>query len=200
MNNNEIQAKKYLEWLNRNYDAIKDKLMSFCHNKNYEWDEDIFCDTYMKIYEKIIKSGIKDDSKKGFDNYTFMSFKINTVRSKQYARNYKRDGNVLDVGEKYEEWFNATKLSPTEKLKSDIYIDFATLYLMLKVEENWDSEHFNLFKVKMLEKLTYKELAEKTGIKGVRNKVIEVKNWLKENVSRDEIKKALEQEYGELFN
>lgn len=192
---------KFLSAVSKNYEELKAGYKTYCFEKNLTYDEDIFGDTIVKCYDAIKKKGyLLDESEAGLKNYLFQACKINAVRDKQYARNYKRDGNVLDVGEKYEEWFNATKLSPTEKLKSDIYIDFATLYLMLKVEENWDSEHFNLFKVKMLEKLTYKELAEKTGIKGVRNKVIEVKNWLKENVSRDEIKKALEQEYGELFN
>ena len=192
---------KFLSAVSKNYKELKAGYKTYCFEKNLTYDEDTFGDTIVKCYDAIKKKGyLLDESEAGLKNYLFQACKINVVRDKQYARNYKRDGNVVDVGQKYEEWFNNTKLSVTEKLKSDIYIDFATLYLMLKVEENWDSEHFNLFKVKMLEKLTYKELAEKTGIKGVRNKVIEVKNWLKENVSRDEIKKALEQEYGELFN
>ena len=199
MNDNEKQAKKFLNWINDNYDRIKRKLISFCNDKNYKWDEDIFCDTYLKIYEKILKYGIRDDSDKGFDSYTFMSFKINTIRSKQYAAVAKRDGNIINVGEAYEHYVNANKFTQKEKLLSDLYKDYATLYLMKKVEENFDNEHFYLFRLKTFTNVTYSELAEKTGIKGVRQKVVNVKNFLKENVSKSEIMKAFEEDYGDFF-
>lgn len=199
MNDNEKQAKKFLNWINDNYDRIKRKLISFCNDKNYKWDEDIFCDTYLKIYEKILKYGIRDDSDKGFDSYTFMSFKINTIRSKQYAAVAKRDGNIINVGEAYEHYVNANKFTQKEKLLSDLYKDYATLYLMKKVEENFDNEHFYLFRLKTFTNVTYSELAEKTGIKGVRQKVVNVKNFLKENVSKSEIVKAFEEDYGDFF-
>lgn len=199
MNDNEKQAKMFLNWINDNYDRIKRKLISFCNDKNYKWDEDIFCDTYLKIYEKILKYGIRDDSDKGFDSYTFMSFKINTIRSKQYAAVAKRDGNIINVGEAYEHYVNANKFTQKEKLLSDLYKDYATLYLMKKVEENFDNEHFYLFRLKTFTNVTYSELAEKTGIKGVRQKVVNVKNFLKENVSKSEIVKAFEEDYGDFF-
>ena len=41
MTENEIKAKKFLNWINENYNKQKQKLMSFCNDKNYEWDEDV---------------------------------------------------------------------------------------------------------------------------------------------------------------
>jgi hypothetical protein len=47
--------------------------------------------------------------------------------------------------------------------------------------------------------MTYKKLAEKTKMKGVRQKVVEVKNWLKENLTKDEINNAFYLMYGDLL-
>ena len=199
MTENEVQGKKFLNWISKNYDTQKDKLKAFCNDKKYEWDDDIFSDTYLKIYEKILKYGIIDDSDKGFDNYFFMSFKINTMREKQYSRNVKRDGNVINLTGKYEAYKN-TELTESEKLKSDLRKDFYTLYLLNMAEQNFDQESFYLFKLKTFEKgLTYKQLQEKTGVKGCRQKVTNVKNWLKENVTKKQIDEAFENTYGDLL-
>ena len=193
------QADKFLKWINDNYQFQKDKLQAFCNDKKYEFDEDIFSDTYLKIYDKILKYGIKDDSDKGFDNYMFISFKINTIRNKQYARVAKRDGNVINLSGAYENYKN-TELTEQEKLKSDLYKDFATLYLLHKAEQQFDQESFYLFKLKVFEKgLTYKQLQEKTGIKGCRQKVVNVKNWLKENVRQQEVKEEFDNIYGDIL-
>lgn len=193
-----IQANKYLKWVNDNYDSIKNKLIAFCNDKNYQWDEDTFSYTYLKIYEKILKQPLQDDSDKGFDGYTFMSFKINTMRNKQYACNAKRDGNCTNLTGAYERYKNG-ELSEEEKLKSDLYKDFSTLYLMRKAEEVFDRESFYLFRLKTFENMTYKQLAARTGIKGVRQKVINVKKYLKDNVTKNEIDKVFNELYGDVF-
>ena len=192
------QADKFLKWLNKNYKFQKDKLIAFCNDKKYDWNEDIFADTYLKIYEKIMKYGIKDDSDKGFDNYLFISFKTNTVREKQYARNQKRDGNIINISGAYEAYLNST-ITQEEKLKSDLKKDFTALYLLQMAEQQFDSESFYLFKRKVFEKITYKQLQEKTGVKGVRQKVVTIKNWLRENISKDEIDKEFNELYGDLL-
>ena len=199
MNENEIQGRKFLNWINKNYEEQQQKLKAFCNDKKYEWDEDIFQDCIIKIYNKILKSKLVDDSDKGFDGYFFMSFKINTIRKNQYAAVAKRDGNVINLSGAYENYKN-TELTEQEKLKSDLKKDFYTLYLLHQAEANFDSESFYLFKQKVFEKgLTYKQLQEKTGIKGCRQKVVNVKNWLKENVSKKEIEKEFQEIYGDLF-
>lgn len=197
-NDNEKQGRKFLNWINKNYEEQKSKLKAFCNDKNYNWDEDIFADTYLKIYEKIIKYGIKDDSDKGFDNYLFISYKINTIRDKQYARNQKRDGNIVNISGAYESYLNST-ITQEEKLKSDLKKDFTALYLLQMAEQQFNSEDFYLFKLKTFEKITYKQLQERTGIKGVRQKVVNIKNWLRENISKEEIDKEFNELYGDLL-
>lgn len=198
MNDNEKQGRKFLNWINKNYEEQKQKLIAFCNDKKYEWDEDTFQECIIKIYNKILKSKLKDDSDKGFDGYFFISFKINTIRKKQYAAVAKRDGNIINISGAYETYLNST-ITQEEKLKSDLYKDFATLYLLHKAEQQFDGESFYLFKIKTFEKITYKQLQERTGIKGVRQKVVNVKNWLKDNVKQSEVKEEFDNIYGDIL-
>ena len=198
MTDNERIARRYLDWINKNYDIQKKKLQSFCNDKKYDWDEDIFCETYLKVYEKILRNGMLDSTDKGFDNYTFLAFKINTMRNKQYARNQKRDLNVKNLSGAYE-LYSQTKITEREKLINDLRKDYFTLYLMKKVEEHFDAEHFYLFRLKTFTNMTYAKLTEHTGIKGCRQKVVDVKNWLKQNVKEEDIRKEFEAIYGDFL-
>ena len=47
--------------------------------------------------------------------------------------------------------------------------------------------------------MTYKKLAEKTNAKKVRQKIIDVKNWVKENVTKEMIKAEFNEIYGDLL-
>ena len=192
----------FLNYISDNYKDLYFKYRQFCKEKQYEWDEDIFQDTVIKCFDTITKNGkLKDPSPQGIENYFFISFKTNLKREKQYARNLKRDLNYTTekVSEAYESWYNSFHTSSTEKLKSDLWKDFSTLYLMTKVEEAFDQEHFYLFKLKHLCGMTYSQLAQKTNLKGCRQKVLEVKEWLKENVTKAQIKEAFYALYGDLL-
>ena len=189
----------FINYINNHYQELYNRFQAFCNNKNYKFDEDIFQDTILKCYNLINRKGLEDISDKGIENYFFMSFKQNLQRESQYARNQKRDDNVVNITGAYSEYLNSL-LTQKEKLKSDLYKDFATLYLLSKAEEHFDSEHFYLFRLKTFDKtMTYQKLQEKTQIKGVRQKVIDVKNWLKHNVSQSEVRREFEAIYGDLF-
>lgn len=123
------------------------------------------------------------------------------MREKQYARNQKRDLNVEadDVDVMYEEWCNNNKEDSRTKILSDMWKDFSCLYIMMLVEDNWDDEHFYLFRLKHLCNMTYKQLTDKTGIKGVRQKILDVKQWLKDNLTKEDINKAFQLAYGDLL-
>lgn len=189
----------FINYINNHYQELYNRFQAFCNNKNYKFDEDIFQDTILKCYNLIYRKGLEDISDKGIENYFFMSFKQNLQRESQYARNQKRDDNVVNLSGAYSEYLNSL-LTQKEKLKSDLYKDFATLYLLSAAEEHFDYEHFNLFRQKTFDKnMTYAKLQEKTGLKGVRQKVVDVKNWLKNNVSQSEVKREFEAIYGDLF-
>ena len=189
----------FINYINDHYEELYKRFQAFCYDKKYEFDEDIFQDTVLKCYKLIERKGLEDISDKGIENYFFMSFKTNLQREKQYARCQKRDNNIINLSGAYSEYLNSL-LTSEEKLKSDLYKDFATLYLLSKAEEHFDDEHFYLFRIKTFDKnMTYQKLQQKTGIKGVRQKVVDVKNWLKNNVTKEEIDNAFNDTYGDLL-
>lgn len=192
-------AKLFINYINDHYNELYNSFLAFCNDKNYKFDADIFQDTIIKCYNLIDKQGyMKDKTEQGIKNYFFMSFKQNILRESQYARNLKRDNNIINLSSANEAYQNS-KLTQEEKLKSDLYKDFATLYLLKQVEDNFDAEHFYLFRMKTFTNMTYAKLAEKTGIKGVRQKVVNVKNFLKNNVKQEDIRKEFDDIYGELL-
>ena len=193
-------AKRFINYINDHYQELYNRFQAFCNDKNYTFDPDIFQDTILKCYQLIDKQGyMKDTTDKGIENYFFMSFKQNLQRESQYARNMKRDNNIVNLQGANEVYLNSL-LTEQEKLKSDLYKDFATLYLLKQVEDNFDTEHFYLFRLKVFDKtMTYRKLSEKTGIKGCRQKVVDCKNWLKQNVKQDDIRKEFDAIYGEIL-
>lgn len=190
----------FLSYIGENYEILKKRYINFCKDKHYQWDDDIFADTIIKCHDAIEKKGnLKDNSPQGMENYFFQSFKINLKREKQYSRVAKRDTNLTDiVDELYENYYNGANMTAHEKVKSDLFKDFATLYIMMAVEEEFDAEHMHLFQLKYLCNLTYRQLAQKTRSKGVRQKVLDVKKWLKDNITKEEIKKAFDEQYGKM--
>ena len=192
----------FINYISDHYNQLYYKYRQFCKEKDYQWDEDIFQDTIVNCYSAITKKGkLQDTSNQGIENYFFKSFKMNLMREKQYARNQKRDLNVEadDVDVMYEEWTNNNKEDARTKILSDMWKDFSCLYIMMLVEDNWDDEHFYLFRLKHLCNMTYKQLTDKTGIKGVRQKILDVKQWLKDNLTKEEINKAFQLAYGNLL-
>ena len=193
---------KFINYINDHFNHLKYKYINFCREKGYQWDEDLFQDTILKCYEAIDKKGkLNDTTDYGIESYFFISFKLNLKREGQYARNQKRDLNVSsdDINELYEDYYNKNNSSSAQKVYKDLFKDFSVLYIMTVVEDNFDQEHFYLFRLKTLGNLTYKQLQDKTHIKASRQKVINVKNWLKENVTKDDIKKAFGTMYGDLL-
>lgn len=194
---------RFIKYINDNYQLLKNKYRRFCSEKMYDWDEDIFSDTILKCYEAIQRKGkLEDTTAQGIENYFFRSFKQNIQREKQYCRVSKRDLNINsdNINAVYEEWFNKSNDSAINKIKSDLYKDFAILYIMHRVEDEFDQEHFRLFNLKtMIPNMTYKKLQEKTHCTSCRQKVVNVKNWVKSNVTKKEIGDAFLRIYGDLL-
>lgn len=195
-------ATKFINYINDHYDLLKNRYRRFCSEKHYDWDDDIFGDTIVKCYDAIErKGGLNDHTDQGIEDYFFRSFKQNLQREKQYCRVAKRDYNVTtdEVNQLYEDKYNRDNDSSLIKLKNDLYIDFATLYIMQRVEQEFDGEHFLLFRLKTLCNLTYRQLQDKTRLRGVRQKFLTVKNWVKTNVTKQEVNDAFYQMYGDLL-
>lgn len=193
----------FLNYINNHYQELKNKYWKFCQEKQYPWDEDIFSDTILKCYECIEKKGeLKDRTPYGIESYFFKSFKNNILNEQRYARNKKRDLNYTTekIAIAYEEWYNENYNDARVKIVNDLFKDFSILYIMAMVEDNWDNEHFYLFKVKTLTpNMTFKKLSDTTKIKGSRKKTIEVVRWVKENIKKEEIRKTFYELYGDII-
>ena len=130
-----------------------------------------------------------------------MSFKFNIMRDKLYSRNKARDRNVTDINGAYENYCNNNLKTAEEKIANDLFCDFATTYILNKVEENFDSVSFYLYRLKVLvPKMTYKKLQTITKYKSVRQKVCTIKRWVKENIKIGDVRKAFYQEYGNIID
>lgn len=196
---NDKIAMRYLTYVGINYKNLMKRMKAFCSDKGYIWDEDVLADTFLKVHDRIEKKGIDDSTDDGFENYTFMAFRQNVKREALYARVKKRC-ETEDVHTLYERYFNSTKTSSTEKIQGDLFKDFSLIYILMKVEENFDNDHFYLFKLKHLCGMTYKELSEKTKIPNARKKVLTVMHWLKKNITKQEIEKRFDETYGYLID
>lgn len=169
--------------------VLKPKMKAYCNSMNKQWSEDVFSQTILNCYNAIArKGGLADKTEKGIENYFFNSFYTNTKREALYSRNAKRD-NTNDLFGEYEH-YQGTNLTESEKVESDLYKDFAVLYLLKRAEQQFDPETFYLFNLKFIGQYTYKQLQEHVKAKAIRQRVAEVKRWLKENVTKEEIDDA----------
>lgn len=193
---------KFINYINQHYDELKCKYRTFCGLNGYSWDWDIFQDTILKCFDAIAKKGkLLDTTPQGIENYFFIAFKLNIKREGQYARNMKRDLNITsdNINDVYEEWYNSNHTTSRQKLLTDLWTDFSTLYIMNVVENNFPPEDFYLFKLKTLCNMTYKEVQDKTNEKRVRQRIVDIKNWLRLNVKKDDVKEAFNDIYGDII-
>lgn len=192
----------FLNYINSHYNELKRKYFKFCQEKQYDWDEDIFSDTILKCYDCIVKKGgLKDKSAHGIESYFFIAFRNNIMNEQRYSRNKKRDRNINSdsINDLYEVWYNANNNDARVKIVNDLFKDFSILYIMTQVEDNFDEEHFYLFRLKTLCNLTFKRLSEITQIKASRKKVIEVIHWIKDNIRKEDIRQLFFVMYGDII-
>ena len=193
----------FINYINDNYSGVTNTLRILCGQRQQSFDEDTFHESILRCHKAINKKGyLQDKSAYGITSYLIRSYFNLVNEEKRSARNKKRDMNYDsdNITNLYEDWYNDHNLDAREKIVGDLYSDFATLYIMMLVEQQFDSEHFYLFKLKeLLPNMTYKKLAEKTKMRGVRQKVVEVKRWLKDNVTKENIRKEFYSIYGDIL-
>lgn len=196
---NEELSEIFLTTINELYDELKNRMVKYCYNKSKLYSDDVFNDTILLCYNSILKNGLNDPSNEGCQNYFFKSFKMNTLRNTQYSYNSKRDDNVdnlNDINENYLQ--NQPKL--VEKLTKDLFTDFATIYILNEVENNFDIISFYCFRIKyLIPNTTYNDLLNLTKIKDCKKRVLDVKKWLQLNVKITDIEKAFKEYYSEIL-
>lgn len=192
--------RRFLNHVNDNYSRLVNtaNLMFNNSKKKIEFSPDIFNDTIIKCYELLEKKkSMKDESPKGMDNYFLKSLYLNTMMEKRYAYVKKRSHDI-DVNTVLSSRDNGDS-QVQSKLVKDLKTDFSVLYIMMQVEEHFDQQHFYLYRLKTLCEMTYKDICNKTQIKGARNMIIEVRTWIQNNIKKEDIDKAFYETYGDLI-
>lgn len=188
----------YFTCLNKNYNNLKQVCKDVCKRNQEQYSEDTLNDTVIQIHKIIQKKGKLDDmSDNGIMRYFVRSYVNNLRMEKRYAYHKKRDYNITqeEFNDRYEQ-----SLSPKrDKIIKDLLEDFSVLYIMKLVELNFPPEQLYLYKLKMICNKTYKQIHDETKIKKSRDKIIEVNKWVKQNLTRDVIKKEFFEIYGDLI-
>lgn len=197
MGNTAITA--YFNCINNNYDTLQDTCRKVTERNREVFSEDTFSDTIIHIYNIIEKKGqLNDMSCAGITNYFVRSYVNNLRMEKRYAYSKKRNLNIepKDFKEAHEKSLTDVR----DKIVKDLFEDYSVIAIIKRVEENFDAEHLYLFKLKFLSKMTYKQIYQKTKLPKCRDKILEVKRWLKENCSREILKKEFNDTFDDLLN
>lgn len=196
-------ATEFINYISDNYEQTKKTLQILAQQHHQPFDEDGFHECILRCHKAITKKGfLQDKSPYGITSYLVRSYLNYVNEVKRAACNAKRDHNYNsdNITELHEEYYNKHNTSERDKLLSDLFKDYSCLYILRFVEQHFDEEHFYLFRVKQLVPgMTYKKLKEKTGFKAVRQKVLEVKTFIQQHLTKEQIKEAFYQEYGNLI-
>lgn len=188
----------YFTCLNKNYNNLKQVCKDVCKRNKEQYSEDSLNDTVIQIHKIIQKKGKLDDmSDNGIMRYFVRSYVNNLRMEKRYAYHKKRDYNITQ--DEFNDRYEQSLSSKRDKIIKDLLEDFSVLYIMKLVELNFPPEQLYLYKLKMICNKTYKQIHDETRIKKSRDKIIEVNKWVKQNLTRDVIKKEFFDIYGDLI-
>ena len=188
----------YFTCIRQNYNSLKQVCKDVCKRNKEQYSEDALNDTVIQIHKIIQKKGKLDDmSENGIMRYFVRSYVNNLRMEKRYAYHKKRDYNITQ--EEFNDRYEQSLSSKRDKIIKDLLEDFSVLYIMKLVELNFPPEQLYLYKLKMICNKTYKQIHDETRIKKSRDKIIEVNKWVKNNLTRDVIKKEFFDIYGDLI-
>ena len=188
------QSSRFLKFANEHYEDYKKKWAKYLYDRQVYFDEDVFSETVLKVYDYINTNGIKDDSDSGLANYWFRSFNTNIKREKQYSRNVNRDKNIDATEELSKEMNGEDELKL--KIRRHVFEDWSIVYILRLVEDNFDSISFHCFRLYyILDKMTYSKLREITKVPDSKKRVVTIKNWLKDNLTKQQMEKEFSKYY-----
>ena len=184
-------ADKWLQYIGIIYDEYRMKYFKMANDLNYKVSEDMLNDTIIACYTSIARNNLQDTSEQGMRNYLFRAFKINLNAVSNYDKRKDVVDDLTTMAEQYENQEEATY----NKIKKQLLDDYALIYILNKVENNFDTLTFNVFRLKSMLPCTYKRLKEITKVRDCKKRVVKVNKWLRENITRQEIYNAFIADY-----
>lgn len=178
------QTEEFNRIMNKNFSQYKKKLKQFCFLNGLTFDDDVLQETYVKVYSKIERSGIKAKTEQEYLDYFFKAFKLNTYLN--YKTNLAKQDDNIDVqglelleNEPYDE----------SQLRFD---DFSRNYLENVVKEKFDIVTYRVWRIRYLvtingKDLNYKQVKEITGVKDTRRRIVMVNKFLRDNFERKDL-------------
>ena len=189
---NKDVADKWLQYIGTIYEEYRMKYFKMANDLNYNVNEDMLNDTILACYNSIARNNLSDTTEQGMRNYLFRAFKVNLNAISNYD---KRKGVVDDLSALAEQYENQEEAT-YNKIKKQLLDDYSVIYILDKVESNFDTISFHCFRLKtMIEKCTYQKLREITKVRDCKKRVVKVNKWLRENISKKEIYNAFIKDY-----
>lgn len=189
------RADLFLQEISEDIHTYERKWEAYFKEIGLPFDIDILNDTIVKCYDTISRLGLREGKKESF-NYLFKSFKTNSLRELEYARNKNRE-EVEDINEVYERYM-AREKSQDYKIVLDLWQEFQYAYLLREVELYWDKDTFYLFKLKYVLSLEDSDILKKSKNPDWKKDLRTVTKWLKNNVKQEDIKQEFNQKYPEI--
>lgn len=159
----EKRAKEFLELSGRLYTTNKEKWKKMVDG----FDEDIYNDTILKVYDSILKGA---DTQGDLNGYWFKSFKNNLNRNKDYSHKKKRDDtDVIEL------------LKDKEYEENNVNLYYSTISdILLKVKHKFDRKTFEVYRMYLLCDMSYEQLNSITGLCDCKERISKVKKWINE--------------------
>lgn len=184
-------ADKWLQYIGTIYEEYRMKYFKMANNLNYNVNEDMLNDTILACYNSIARNNLSDTSEQGMRNYLFRAFKVNLNAVSNYDKRKDIVDDLSSLAEQYEAMGEATY----KKIKKQLFDDYALIYILEQVENNFDTITFHCFRLKTMLPCTYQRLREITKVKDCKKRVVKVNKWLRENMTRQDIYNAFISDY-----
>ena len=187
-------AQQYMNYISTIYEEYIE-VFSDMYN-----DEDLAGEVLIKTYNCIKNNGLstvdldteEDLKKKSFKNYFFISAKLTNITKKKYQQKSPIDRV------KNENIDTIDDLPTEEKIRNQIYKDYKVMYIVKKVEENFDAIDYRCFRLyHLLKNMTYAKLRQLTGIKNAKMRVITINKWLRQNITEQQIMDSFNREFND---
>ena len=176
-------ADKWLQYIGTIYEEYRMKYFKMATQLNYNVNEDMLNDTILACYNSIARNNLSDTTEQGMRNYLFRAFKVNLNAISNYDKRKDVVDDLTALAEQYENQGEATY----NKIKKQLFEDYSVIYLLNKVEDNFDTISFHCFRLKTMLPCTYQRLREITKVKDCKKRVVKIMKWLRENITEKEI-------------
>lgn len=176
-------ADKWLKYIGTIYEEYRMKYFKMANGLNYTVNEDMLNDTILACYNSIARNNLSDTSPQGMRNYLFRAFKVNLNAVSNYDKRKDIVDDLSALAEQYENQGEAAY----NKIKKQLFDDYSVIYILNKVENNFDSISFHCFRLKTMLPCTYQKLREITKVRDCKKRVVNVMKWVRNNITKKEI-------------